>query len=282
MQPIVSENDFAGATNIGQKRKTNDDNFLVADLHRLMDVCETSIENCDAETRTSANPGHLLMVADGMGGYRNGEFASRSAITHMSDYVMNLLKEYLVVDASNDLDFRKSLKDGVLDTQRCLQDEGRSDSDKSQMGTTLTMAFIVWPKMYVVHAGDSRCYLLRNNHLLQLTTDHTVAQALIDQGVPEDKVGGPSMHHMLYNSLSAATECVTPEVTAVDLRAGDDVLLCSDGLTRHLNDRELAEHLKAVSGAGAVCDNMIAEANRRGGKDNICVVVGRRLNAVDA
>jgi protein phosphatase len=142
------------------------------------------------------------------------------------------------------------------------------------MGTTLTMAYVVWPRLYVVHAGDSRCYLLRYPHFRQITHDHTVAQKLVDAGEIEANDAETSQwSHVLWNVLGGDVEEIHPSVYRADLRLGDMLLLCTDGLTKHVLDETICEMLAESNSAERACHDLVAAANDAGGSDNVTVVV---------
>jgi len=143
------------------------------------------------------------------------------------------------------------------------------------MGTTLTAAYIVWPYLYVVHVGDSRCYLFRDGKLMQLTKDHTVAQYLADANEqPTAPSQSSSLQNMLWNCVSAAKVPPEPQICREKLRSGDCVLLCSDGLTKHISTAEIISVLEAPESVEFKTKQLIDESNRRGGRDNISVVIG--------
>jgi len=145
-------------------------------------------------------------------------------------------------------------------------------SGTPQMGTTLTMALVVWPIAYVAHVGDSRCYLQRGGELRRLTTDHTLAQRLAEVS-PEAIDDHSRLHHILWNSLGASEDLPKPEIQKLTLQSGDLLLLCSDGLTKHLTDAQIAEVLAGGSSAPQRCQMLIERANAGGGGDNITAVV---------
>jgi protein phosphatase len=142
------------------------------------------------------------------------------------------------------------------------------------MGTTLTLAFVSGWRLFVFHAGDSRCYLHRGGQLRQVTADDTVAANLARMGVikPEE-VGRNRYRHLVTNLLGRGT--VTVHVERIDLQAGDAILLCSDGLTEMLSDERLAAVLESEGDPLEACTSLVAEANEAGGKDNITAVVAR-------
>ena len=127
------------------------------------------------------------------------------------------------------------------------------------MGTTVTMSYLLWPKMYVVHAGDSRCYLFRQGVLRQLTTDHTIAQQFVDSGsMSIDDPGLAHWRHVLWNCVGGGAEKVRPEAIRIRLQVSDTILLCSDGLCGMVgNDviaAVLAEDLASNQSVNALID----------------------------
>lgn len=265
---------YAGGTHLGQKRRSNEDSYLIADLRSLLRVCESSSETLDGKSLAATPSAQLLIIADGMGGYAHGEDASRVAVKGMADYMVNQMPRFLTEDSRNSEAFTAALRNGPIQVHRLLQQQGRSDPAKAQMGTTLTASYIVWPFLYLIHVGDSRCYLCRDGNLKQLTTDHTVAQYLLDAGEwTRDSPPQGNLQHMLWNSVSASDSAPKPQVWKEMLQAGDYVLLCSDGLTRYLFDEDITKILTAPVPLTAKISRFIDEANRRGGRDNITVIV---------
>jgi protein phosphatase len=145
------------------------------------------------------------------------------------------------------------------------------------MATTLSLGVVVWPWLYVVQVGDSRVYLFEDNALRQVTRDQTLAQELVDQGVlsAERATASPFAH--VLSSAIGAKEAV-PEITRVDVRErGCVILVCTDGLTKHVRDHEIAERLRTMESAEQASRALLQLALDRGGSDNITLVVGRAL-----
>jgi len=144
------------------------------------------------------------------------------------------------------------------------------------MGTTLTIAVVVDWKLLVAHAGHSRCYLFSGRELRQLTQDHTIAAELVRLGVlsPKKATDHP-LRHVLTNVLEGSKPLVQMELQQADLRPHDVILLCSDGLTEMVSDDRIAAILKAELEPRRACERLVAEANERGGKKNVTVVVAR-------
>jgi protein phosphatase len=146
------------------------------------------------------------------------------------------------------------------------------------MGTTLTMACVLWPRVYVVHAGDSRCYLHRDGTLGRMTRDHTIAQKALDEGIlTEEEAKSSVLSNTLWNCIGGGAAGVSPDVYHATLCPGDELLLCTDGLTRHLPDAQIATILARSDSPARAVDTLIAAANEAGGADNVTVIVGRML-----
>jgi len=264
---------MAGATNQGRVRKSNQDQFLIADHRRLLDVCCSSVEDFDGEKIVSGNPGELLIVADGMGGYQHGAVASEITIREMAAFVASMRHDATSGAIDDDVEFRKALSSLPGKIHRHLQIDGKKDLAKAKMGTTLTAAYIRWPWCYVFHVGDSRCYLSRDGILKQITHDHTIAQTYIDAGMPEMALRNPASQHTLWNSISASDNEPHPDLTRIQLKVGDTLVLCSDGLTRHLSSDNILQEISSELSAEDKCQRLIKLANDRGGRDNITVVI---------
>jgi serine/threonine protein phosphatase PrpC len=144
------------------------------------------------------------------------------------------------------------------------------------MATTLTLFLSIWPQAYLLQVGDSRCYLLRDGELTQITRDQTMAQEMVDLGIMRpDQVAGTRLEHTLTSSIGGSQS--QPTVTRVDMNWGHVVLLCSDGLTRHVSDDRIREVLRSMTSAEQACETLLQEALNGGGTDNITVVVGRAV-----
>ena len=269
----------AGRTDIGKKRDSNQDQFLVADLNKSMLVQSTSL-NLEAQSRLyGMSHGKLLMVADGMGGHQSGNRASRMAIDLLINQLLNSMHWFSSSESDEterEAGFVEDLKQLMKRAHAAIEKEGRAEVGKKGMGTTLTVAYVIWPWMYVLHAGDSRCYLLREGEMRQLTRDHTVSNQLVEQGgMTAEEANNSRWSNVLYNALGAGAAEVVPEVHKVELRPDDAILLCTDGLYRHVRDNEMRDLLETELEPFESCRSLIDLANFRGGLDNITAVVAR-------
>lgn len=219
----------------------------------------------------------ILLVADGMGGHAAGEEASQLAIQHLVRRLLNSIHwfDQQEDDTQRESEFINDLKRLLKDAHRRLLRESAQHFERRGMGTTLTMAHLVWPRMYVVHAGDSRCYLVRDGEAEQITTDHTLAHQMVEAGglKPEDEAGS-RWSNVLWNVLGGHSEGdLIAEVHRVELSPGDVVVLCTDGLYRYVDKETIAEIVQNTDSSAEACETLITLANERGGEDNITVIV---------
>jgi protein phosphatase len=164
--------------------------------------------------------------------------------------------------------------------QKKIESVAAARPEQRGMGTTLTMAYIIWPRLYVVHVGDSRCYLCRSPRLERITKDQTMAQQLVEQGVLAPEEAPQSRwSHVLWSCLGGQSRQLSVDVYKVNLMVGDTLLLCTDGLTAKLSDEDLRRLFQQKGNAEQTCRRLVAAANDAGGPDNITVVIARFLDA---
>jgi serine/threonine protein phosphatase PrpC len=161
-----------GLTDPGRVRPSNEDHFVIVELARTMSVHRTSIPQ--AKAQYSSHRGHILLVADGMGGHKAGEVASALTVMTIEGFLLNTLKRFFNLKAPEELNVMKEFQSALLQADAKIFEEAVQHPELVGMGTTLTMAFAVNWKLFVAHAGDSRCYLFSKNELHQLTQDHTM------------------------------------------------------------------------------------------------------------
>lgn len=264
-----------GATDAGRVRPSNQDQFLIAQLNKSMRVSATSLT---LDERLYGHvQGEILLVADGMGGHAAGEKASRLAIGHLVRQLLGSVHWHFQGDEDDETQFRKNLQQLLKKAHARILMESAQHLDQRGMGTTLTMAYLVWPTLYVVHAGDSRCYLVRNRKAIPLTTDHTLARQMVEAGglKPEEEADS-KWSNVLWNVLGGRADGeLTADVRREELRAGDAIVLCSDGLHRYIDEAKLARVVSEAASPAEACERLIELANQAGGEDNITVVVSR-------
>jgi serine/threonine protein phosphatase PrpC len=262
--------DAAGLTDPGCARAHNEDAYLVASLTRAMHI--------EGREPSQSPAGHLFAVADGMGGHAAGEVASAHVVDAMAAHLHRAATWPATPEDEGLFALGEALADLLRSVQAELAARGVAQEAERGMGTTLTLAFVRWPKLLVVHVGDSRLYLWRGGQLRQVTRDHTLAQQLVDHAVITPAQAEESeFANVLVNALGGDTEELHVERHLLRLTRGDVLCLCSDGLTKHVPDPSLREVLGEVAESGttasAAVGRLIDAANDGGGTDNVTVVV---------
>lgn len=266
-----------GATDVGLKRTINQDHFVVAALERAL-LVEGSSLPAEAGTRLTDTPqGRLLIVADGIGGHGGGELASAVAIDAMAHYAFETMPWAMSRDRCASEEVPRGLREAVAKAQARIRRVARRKNAPENLGTTLTMAYVVWPDLHLVHVGDSRAYLYREGQLYRLTRDHTMAQQLVDGEAmtPEEAARSP-LGHVLINAVGGGTDDLDVELHRLRLEIEDQLLLCTDGLYDMVDDRMLAAHLaRTHRTVDAVVLGLVRAANEAGGRDNVTAVLAR-------
>jgi len=275
-KPHDDEIDVYGVTHPGKVRRENQDHFLICALKRQMVVQQTSLPGIEGITGDPERLAFLMMVADGVGGGAKGEEASRRALEAATQYVQRSMRCYYGASSEDDDEFLDALREAALQCHAELIRRGEKDPEYRGMATTLTLYLGVWPRSYLLQVGDSRCYVLENGELTQMTRDQTMAQELIDLGVmkPEGAKGN-RLAHTLSSSIGGRQ--TAPVVTRRESKWGTVLLLCSDGLTQHVSDEKIRERLRSMTSSRQVCEDLLQDALAGGGTDNITLIVGRAL-----
>lgn len=207
----------------------------------------------------------FAVVCDGMGGANAGNVASELAVRHISEYVIRSYR-----DGMNMTDTEKTLKNAIVSANISLYDKAVNNAELAGMGTTAVAAFVKDGMAVIAHVGDSRIYLV-NGEIKQLTRDHSVVQSLIESGkiTPEDAKVHPRKN--VITRALGAEENVAVDSDCLNLSNGDTLLLCSDGLTNFLDDKDILKVFQN-NDISAVAERLVEEANENGGGDNITVV----------
>ena len=270
--------DARGLTDVGKKRSANEDHFVVMSLRRSADVRETSLPDPRVLDSLRGPEGWLFVVADGVGGQAGGALASETAVTTLAEYLGRAAGCFNRLDADSEHDLLAQLEEAVHSAHRRITERygggGRGRHADPGPATTLTMALLVWPRAYIVHVGDSRAFYLRRGRLRQLTRDQTTGEYMVASGAwTEEQAKKAPIGGTLVSALGAQE--MTPSIGLVDLQPGDTLLLCSDGLTRHVSDERIAELLDRPTDAATACRELVDEALAGGGHDNITVITAR-------
>ncbi|MBA2391536.1 MAG: serine/threonine-protein phosphatase [Ktedonobacteraceae bacterium] len=266
-------------------------------------------EDCAYKRVESSEEGDrgLFIVADGMGGYKAGEVASRLAVETISKALDSFFKplpeqptikldstsldqaitqlpssaeppanqktrkltETAVVNA-----IEEQLKAAIQQANRAILRYGEQQTAARGLGSTVTVALVHNDQAYIANVGDSRTYLLRNKQLTPLTRDHSLVARLVEskQIEPEDIYTHPQ-RNLIYRSLGAGHKSIEVDVFHETLHANDSLLLCSDGLWEMVRQQDLLKTLSEQSSPQKICETLIDMANANGGEDNITAVV---------
>ncbi len=273
-RPTREQYDFHGVSHQGMVRTENQDCFLIASLHKAMQVHLTSLPEDALGELISPSRGFVFLVADGVGGVPGGKDASHTALNAIMDYVLRAMDLYVQLDEDLEPEFLAELQRSVERSHEVVRKTGEADEERLGMATTLTMVCVRWPRGYLVHVGDSRCYMLRDGELRLLTKDQTMAQAMVDAGaLSPDQAERSGLKHVLYSAVGATR--ADPYTLTTDVRFGDVMLLCTDGVTKHVSDEEIREALLRNESAEETCNGLLRLALERGGSDNTTMIVGR-------
>lgn len=274
--------DARGQTDIGLRRKVNEDHFVIMTLLKAAEVRQTSLPEPGIFQGLRGPQGWLFIVADGVGGQPGGDLASQTAVTALVKYLSEAAGCFNNIDTDKEHEFLEQLEAAVHDAHRRISEEhgvgavARGRNAVPGPATTLTMVMLVWPRAYVVHVGDSRAFFLRKARLRQLTRDQTTGEHMVASGVwTEEQARKAPIGGTLTSALGA--EEMTPSVGLVDLQPGDTLLLCTDGLTRHVPDEQIAELLGHADDAESACRDLVEAALAGGGHDNVTVVAARMV-----
>ena len=261
-----------GMSHPGNVRSVNEDHFVTAALQRAVQLRQTNLDDPHIFDRLSGPRAYLYAVADGVGGSTGGRVASAIAVATIVEYLGEVVGAYNGYGADQTKDFPEYLRTAVQRAHDHLVETFRLHT-RGGPATTLTLAMVVWPRAYIVHVGDSRVYHLRDGTLRRLTRDQTVGDALVSSGMPKEQVEQAGLYNVLASAIGARD--MTPAVDVMPLERGDTLLLCTDGLTKHVSDARISELLASAPNAEAACRSMIDLALAGGGSDNVTAVVAR-------
>ncbi len=267
--------DLGGQSHRGKVRPTNEDCFLIGRLDRRAQVLLTNLPAHFLPDRHGETV-YGFLIADGIGGGPAGSFASQSAIgalldllAETPDWIMQLNEETVQrVMERTAMRFRQ--------IEEALIEQTRENPRLTGMGTTLTAAVVYGTNAVVSHVGHSRAYLFHNGNLQKLTGDHTMAHDLARAGaIQTEDVKSHPFRRILTNVISTKRGTAQAEIHQIDLVDGDQILLCTDGLTEMVAESAIAQVLAQKQPAPEACQDLIDLALNAGGKDNITVTLAR-------
>lgn len=263
--------DTAGLTDVGRVRQSNEDHFVIATVNKSVAVDATSLAADALTGRFGSSGARLLAVADGVGGRPGGELASEWTVTALLDYLGHTAECFQGLDSAGEEDLFERLEATIKSVHERLHSDAGGGGDKAP-ATTVTMILLAWPRAYLVHVGDSRAYVRRHGRLQRLTRDQTVGEYMLSVGAwTEAQAARPGPAAALASAVGGSE--LMPTVGLVDLEPGDALVLCTDGLHKHVPDERIAAALEGSGSAEATCRQLVDEALAGGGTDNVTVIV---------
>lgn len=263
-------------SDVGRVRRGNEDNFLVFDLSSQKTwTCSDDVQPPKELTKLDlGEKGLVLVVSDGMGGALAGDVASRMAVDSVREMLMGSDSED---GCKPEIPLVECLKNATVYANLAIHLRSQEDSRCAGMGATFTGAAVKDDMLDFVQVGDSRGYLIRKDQIRLATKDQSLVQQLVDVGqISEAEAETHMFRNVILQALGAQND-VNPVTGRIRLRRGDILLLCSDGLSGKLRSEDIQNIITSNSELAKACDELIAEANNRGGEDNITVVLARFL-----
>lgn len=249
---------YCGKTDVGMKRSVNQDSFSIHEYA----------------------PGILLaVVCDGMGGARGGAEASATAtdsfVECMNSFVESHITEQNTIECT-DSQIHRALRRAAYTSNKAVFQRAEEDAALRGMGTTLVAVLVVGSTVYTANVGDSRMYIIRGGAIEQITHDHSYVQYLVDTGHLTAEEARTAQNRNIITRAVGTESSVDADVFVTEVETGKEsayVLLCSDGLTNHIGEAELAEIISAADPLPAKADSLVGRANKYGGSDNITAVL---------
>lgn len=267
-EPTITTTVYA-RTDLGKTREINEDTFLVADLSSGESRIESELAECHVGPR-----GLLFLVADGMGGAAAGELASAMAADLIYGHMIGTWTKEPAEEVSEKR-FTLRLREAVDLANLQIHTYAREHPDLRGMGTTATVAGVFGTSLYFAQVGDSRGYIVRHGKAVQLTKDQSLTQRLVDAGeMTEEQAETSARRNIILQALGPDAK-ISVELSYEELRRGDTLVLCSDGLSGLVKRDEIASMIEVQPDLEKLGMELIALANARGGPDNITVVLAR-------
>lgn len=239
-----------GKTDVGMAREMNQDYYYISD---------------------DQNEIKLYILADGMGGYKGGEIASKLAVTYAKNYIENNFKE----TPKDKESLIQLVASSVEYANMVVYEKSKEDPTLEGMGTTLEVCLVYNNRAFVAHVGDSRIYRIRKEFMRKITKDHSYVQKLVEDGtITKEEADSHPKKNMLMRALGC-NAFVEPDVTIKGFLKGDTIIICSDGLTNMVTQEEI--YKIATSKFEYAPSELIEKANKKGGYDNITVIIIRNI-----
>ncbi len=239
---------FGAKTDIGRLREKNEDSYSIVFGHSDIPVA--------------------FIIADGMGGHNSGEVASKTAVDFIANYITNNPEIF-----ADETTVTASIKEVIEKANLEVYNSANIDRSNLGMGTTLILAVPCGNKLYIGHIGDSRVYLVRNNEIIRITTDHSFVEELVKSGtLSREEAENHPQKNIITRALGCA-EDIKVDIINCNIYEKDIFVLCTDGLTNMLSDEEILEVTLNSKHPEDACEELVRRANENGGIDNITVIV---------
>ncbi|MGF1580811.1 MAG: PP2C family protein-serine/threonine phosphatase [Gemmataceae bacterium] len=261
-----------GLTDIG-KRRTNEDQFAIAELRKVMRVLNSSFSQ--PQEHVAQEVGHLFVVADGVGGHAGGQEASQAAVTELEDFLLDMFCWFYDLHTGEEAPVFHEFQQALAQVDARVIAEGQRHPQLTGMSTTLTMGLLLDDYLFVGHAGDSRCYLYREAELVPITKDHTLAADIAEaenRDVNEMKTTSNLWTNVLTNAIGGQSTGIRVDVHKLQLNQGDWLLFCTDGLPNVLSKSEINNTLASSTDPRAACKSLIGMVQESGGSDNTTII----------
>lgn len=263
---------FGGVSHRGKVREINEDHFLIVRRSRTRELLRTNLPEGLLVDNTDES--YTMAVADGLGGQSHGDLASLMALQAGWYFGSNEIKWTHKVNERETKELKEKAELLFHLINRTMQIEGMAEPRLLGMGTTLTVCYSTGHRLFVVNVGDSRAYRHRQGKLEQLTSDHTLAQHMIDAGLIEpNSPEAKKSRHLLTSSLGKKGDLTRIDFTQHLIADGDKLLLCSDGLTDMVPDDQINHILNQPATPAELAQTLVDQALENGGRDNITAVV---------
>lgn len=238
-------------TDVGQKRKVDEDSIMAMQMQLGVNAKQDAFR--------------LLIVADGMGGHAKGEEASKIAL--------NSIVRTVTSHIFDEIPFTKLLEDGIQNAHKAILEHVNKHSEISSMGTTAVCALIKENKVHMVNIGDSRAYVISPDEIRRVTKDHSYVQALIDDGQITEKEAQIHPEKNVITKAIGIAPTAEPDTMRFTLDTDECLLLCCDGVIAHLSDEDIKKTVLSCDDPQKACQNIVDIANKRGGTDNISLII---------
>ena len=258
-------------SDVGHTREHNEDAYLVAELEGAQEVAfQTS--TASPQALVVGQHGLLFMVADGMGGAASGELASGMATHSILDSIRN---HWHGAPQLSEVSFATVLRDATEEANSRIHLHSREFPEHRGMGTTATLAGLLGDRLFLAQVGDSRAYLVRNGRAIQITKDQSLMQRLVEAGeLTQEEAENSDRRNIILQALGPEAQ-VTVDLTFQQVRRGDTLIICSDGLSGLVRGEEIAKLANEERDVKLLCLRLVARANELGGPDNITVIAAR-------